>query len=336
MHPLYYLILAAIAACIIALILGPLFIPLLKRMKFGQNIREDGPQSHLSKSGTPTMGGIFIVLAIIISLLIFTRGDFEYSIFAVVVILGYAIVGFLDDIIKIVKKRSLGLKPYQKIIGQMGLAIIVSIYVYLNVGTTLIIPFVAQPVDIGIFIIPLTIFVAVSIVNSVNLTDGLDGLASGVTMIVSAFLSVIIYYLLLQATSTEQTLYAVNMQNMMVLAGAVAGACLGFLRFNAYPARVFMGDTGSLGLGGALLVLFVTTKLQLMLPIMGIMFVISTVSALIQRLYYKKTKKRLFRMAPIHHHFELKGIHETKVVTVYMIITAVVCMAALLMVNLSA
>ena len=330
MHPLYFLILATLTALTICLIIGPLLIPALKRLKFGQNIRDDGPMSHHSKAGTPTMGGIIMVTAIAASTLAFTQGSFEYSLFAVLIMLGYAIIGFLDDIIKIVKKRSLGLRPYQKIIGQLGLALVIAVYAYFNMGTTLIVPFTNISWDLGVFFIPFTMFVAVAAVNSVNLTDGLDGLASGVTMIITAGLSIIVYYFYTIASSGGETLLALNLQNMMVYSGAIAGACLGFLRFNAYPARVFMGDTGSLALGGALTALVVATRLQLLLPIMGIMLVVNTVSALIQRFYYKLTKKRVFRMAPLHHHFELKGTHETKVVAAYMIITAAACLLALL------
>jgi phospho-N-acetylmuramoyl-pentapeptide-transferase len=334
MHPLYYLILAVLAAFAICLVIGPLLIPALKRLKFGQNIREDGPQSHMSKAGTPTMGGIILVLAIAASTFAFSTGSYQYPLFTILIMLGYAIIGFLDDIIKVVKKRNLGLKPYQKIIGQLGLAIVIALYGYFYIGTELIVPFANINWDIGIWFIPLTIFVAVATTNSVNLTDGLDGLASGVTMIISAALAIIIYYFYTIANAAGQTLDAVNLQNMMVCAGALAGACLGFLRFNAFPARIFMGDTGSLALGGILTAIMVTTRLQLMLPIMGIMIVVNTVSALLQRYYYKITKKRLFKMAPLHHHFELKGAHETKVVSAYMIITAAACLLALLTIRL--
>ncbi len=301
---------------------GPAMLPVLKRLKLGQNIRDDGPQTHMYKGGTPTMGGIIFLLPCIIVTLMLFQNSIKWVLFAIVITIGFALIGLLDDLVKVYMHRSLGLRPFQKMIGQMGLSIIVALYAAGNpdIGTMLFIPWFGY-IEFGWFYVPFTVFIVVGMVNSVNLTDGLDGLAGGMSFIVCAGFAIVAFYLADQAQTTGEILRAVSLRNMAVFGTALAGACLGFLRFNAHPAHVFMGDTGSLGLGAAISVLAVVTRMQYLLPIMGGMFVMSTVSSIIQTVSFKARHKRVFRMAPLHHHFELSGMHETKVVSMYYTIT---------------
>lgn len=307
----------------ITLLLGPLVIPLLKRLKIGQSIREEGPKSHYSKSGTPTMGGLIIVIALIIT--VFTskselvKKDTYVLILAT---LGFGFIGFVDDYIKVVMRRNLGLKAYQKIIGQIVLAVILAIYQSntSELGTKVIVPFLENNyLDLGILYVPFIVFVVVGTVNSVNLTDGLDGLASGVTLIVMSFFSIV---------SLKWGLGSISLY-----ATALAGACLGFLFHNSYPAKVFMGDTGSLALGGAVASIAILLNLPLLLPIVGGIFFIETLSDIIQILSFKLTGKRVFLMAPIHHHFEYKGWKETKIVSVFWFTTVILCLIGMFSLN---
>jgi phospho-N-acetylmuramoyl-pentapeptide-transferase len=330
------IIYAVLASFFIALAVGYVGVPMLKRLKFGQQVRDDGPQTHLSKAGTPTMGGIIILIAMTAATIIFARGSFEYVWFALAVTLGYGLIGLMDDLIIIIKKRSLGLKAYQKIIGQLGIALIVAFYAYHapTIGSSIIVPFSGgMEWDLGGWYVPFTTFVMVAMVNSVNLIDGLDGLASGVTMINTAAYTVMLFGMYQLYVITGQDLAAAGISNMMVFAAALTGACLGFLRFNTYPAKVFMGDTGSLALGAAITVIAIVSRLQLLLIITGLLFVLTSVSVILQVGSYKLRKKRVFKMAPIHHHFELKGIPETKIVAFYMMITVLLCLVAILSVN---
>ena len=247
-----------VLAFVCALACGPAMLPILRRLKLGQNIRDDGPQAHLSKGGTPTMGGfIFLLPGIVVTLMLF-QSSVQWVLFAVVITVGFAVIGFLDDIIKVHFHRSLGLKPYQKMIGQIGLAIVVSLFAAHNadIGTKLYIPLLGY-VEFGWFYIPFTVFIVVGMVNSVNLTDGLDGLAGGMSVIVCAGFAIVAFFLAMQAKITGDILRSVSLKNMAIFGTAIAGGCLGFLRFNAHPAHVFMGDTGSLGLGAAISVLAV-------------------------------------------------------------------------------
>jgi phospho-N-acetylmuramoyl-pentapeptide-transferase len=309
---------------LLALACGPVMLPILRSLKLGQNVRDDGPQAHLSKGGTPTMGGfIFLVPCIAVTLILFT-GSIQWVLFAVAITLGFTIIGFLDDIIKAYLHRSLGLKPYQKIIGQIGLALLASLFAAYNpnIGTKLFIPYLGY-IQFGWFYVPFTVFVIVGMVNSVNLTDGLDGLAGGMSVVVFAGFAMVAFYLSFIAGDTGNIQQSVSLKNMAIFGTAMAGGCLGFLRLNAHPAHVFMGDTGALGLGAAISVLAITTRMLYLLPIMGGMFVISSVTSIIQTLSYKTRQKRVFLMAPLHHHFELSGMHETKVVSMYYVITLI-------------
>lgn len=303
---------------LVTLILGPIIIPLLRKLKIGQSVRDDGPQTHLKKSGTPTMGGIIIFIALAITVL--TSGMLNKDTYVLLIsTFGFGLIGFVDDYIKVVKRRSLGLKPYQKLTGQVILATILAIYQSSTsvLGTKLIVPFLKnQYLDLGHFYIPFIAFVVVGTVNSVNLTDGLDGLASGVTLIVLSFFG----------------LMALNwgMGSISIFSTALAGACLGFLVHNAHPAKVFMGDTGSLALGGAVSAIAILLNIPLVIPIVGGVYFIEALSVIIQVTSFKLTGKRVFLMAPLHHHYEQKGWKETKVVAVFWTITVVLCLIGIL------
>jgi len=324
------IIYAVLVSFCVALAAGYVGIPLLKRLKAGQQVRDDGPKTHLSKAGTPTMGGIIMWLGVIAATFAFSRGDFQFVCVVLGVTIGFGLIGLMDDMIIVLKKRSMGLRAYQKIIGQIGIALILAFYAKHAVGTSIIVPFGGGlEWDLGHWYVPFTVFVIVSMVNGVNLTDGLDGLAGGVTLI-NALTYTIILFGLFQSQSEALTLSKVDTNIVMVFSAALMGACLAFLRFNAYPAKVFMGDTGSLALGAALSVIGIFTRLQILLAVTGIMFVASAVSVVLQVGSYKLRKKRIFKMAPLHHHFELKGIPETKVVAMYMVITALCCLVAIL------
>lgn len=333
MQSLIYSVLLSFAVCIL---LGPVVIPLLKRLKFGQMVRDDGPKSHLVKAGTPTMGGVIIFMGLIVGTLVLTLtsyGSMEFVLPALLITMGFGLIGFLDDFIKIRRKRSLGLKAYQKIIGQLAFALIMALYAYNNplIGSKIFVPFANIEWDLGVWYIPFIVFVVIAAVNSVNLTDGLDGLAAGTTLIYAATFNVILYFMAAAAGAGGQVLLSKNLEGLMIFAGALCGACMGFLRFNTYPAKVFMGDTGSLALGSAVSVLAIFSRCTLLLPIMGGVFVASSVSVILQVGSFKlRHGKRIFKMAPLHHHFELLGMPETRIVSMYMIVTTLLCLVGLL------
>lgn len=322
-----------VVAFAVAIAIGPIVLPVLRRLKLGQNVRDDGPQAHLVKAGTPTMGGVIFLIAAVVATAIFVRGNLQWICFAVLATLGFGAIGFLDDFIKVYKKRSLGLRPYQKIIGQFGLALVMALFAYYQpeIGSELYVPGFDISWDLGWFYIPFTIFVVIAVTNSVNLTDGLDGLASGVSVIDCLAFAVMAYGLATQALSVGDVQLSADLKNVAVFGSAMAGGCLGFLRTNSYPAKVFMGDTGSLALGAAISAIAILTKMQLFIPIMGIMFVMSSLSSIIQSVSFKLRHKRVFKMAPLHHHFELSGMHETRIVALYVIITVIACLIAFLL-----
>jgi len=324
------LVYSVIISFVLTLVLGVITIPMLKRLKLGQNIRDDGPKSHMKKAGTPTMGGIFFTIPIAVVALLLSRENLDYVVAAVLVMLGFGLIGFIDDFIKVYMKRSLGLKAYQKILGQIGIAVIFSYYVYNNIGSSVYIPFFGDEWDLGVWYIPIMSFIIIGTVNSVNLNDGLDGLAAGDTLIVSVTMSIIASYASVKANDEGLAYLAVNYRNLMIFSGAMAGACLGFLRFNAYPARVFMGDTGAMALGGAVVSIMVLMKLPLLLPVIGGIYMVESLSVILQVISFKTRGKRIFRMSPIHHHFELGGMPETRVVAMFMIATSILCLLALL------
>ncbi len=327
------LLLTALTAFVILLVIGPITIPLLHRLKFGQVEREEGPQSHKSKQGTPTMGGIMILLGIIIATLIFGMESMEFVLPALLMTVAFSVVGFLDDFIKVKLRRNLGLRAYQKIIAQFGIALVIAIWAYRSplLGPVLYLPISGGEWNIGLYYIPLVMFTVIAEVNAVNLTDGLDGLASGVTMVYAFAMMFVFSILASRADVMGETLNGLNLRGMAVYSAAVTGALLGFLRFNAYPAKVFMGDTGSLALGGAVSMLAICSRSFLLLPIMGICFVGSALSVVLQVGSYKlRHGKRIFKMAPLHHHFELSGHSEAHIVSMYMLVTTVLCAACLL------
>ena len=308
-----------IISFLISVVFCPILIPFLRKLKFGQTEREEGPQSHLKKNGTPTMGGLVILASILLTSLIYI-GKFTEILPVLFMTLGFGLIGFLDDYIKVVKKRSLGLTPLQK----MALQFIVTgvfIYYYFKIAgldTSIKIPFVSGD---G-FVMPTWLFiifvfiVVLGTVNGVNFTDGLDGLASGVTVIVATFF----------------TIAALSLNpSMTPITGAVVGSLLGFLLFNTYPARVFMGDTGSLALGGFVSSIALMLHMPLFIVIIGLIYLVEVLSVILQVGYFKLTHgKRIFKMAPIHHHFELCGWSETRVVAVFAVATAILCLIGLM------
>lgn len=327
-------LLTALIAFALMLVLGPILIPLLHRLKFGQVEREEGPASHKQKQGTPTMGGIAFLIAILIATLLFGMSGMEFTLPALLATFAFGLVGFLDDFIKVKLRRNLGLRAYQKIIAQLGISFVIAFWAYRSpfIGSTLYLPFSGGSWDLGVWYIPAMMFVIIAEVNAVNLTDGLDGLSSSVTLVYALAMAVMFSILGRSATALGEVLYGVNLESMAIFSMAVVGALLGFLRYNCYPARVFMGDTGSLALGGVVSVLAICSRSVLLLPVMGICFVGSAVSVVLQVGSYKlRHGKRIFKMAPLHHHFELSGMHEARIVTMYTIVTAVCCAACLVL-----
>ena len=314
----YKFILPVLISFALSVILGPVVIPILRKLKMGQTERAEGVQSHLKKAGTPTMGGVIILASIVITSLFFVK-DYPNVIPIVFVTLGFGLIGFLDDYLKVVLKRSDGLLAWQKMLLQLVVTGVFAFYVtkFTDVDLSLIIPFTGGKTwDIGIFAIPLMFFVVIGTVNGVNFTDGLDGLASSVTVLVATFFTVV-------AIGTKSGIEPVTC--------AVVGALLGFLLFNVYPASVFMGDTGSLALGGFVAATAYMLQMPLFIIIVGAIYLIEVLSVMMQVSYFKATGgKRIFKMAPIHHHFELCGWSETKVVAVFSIVTAILCLIALI------
>lgn len=313
----------ALSAFLISIWGTTVMIPILKKKQFGQFIREDGPQAHLAKEGTPTMGGIAIAAGITVSILIsgLVTGSWGSEKIAIILsMLAFGLIGFIDDYNKIAKKQNEGLTPKQKLALQVLFGAALAVFMMLKSGTSVFIPFAKTYVDFGWFYIPFVIFVEVAMANAVNLTDGLDGLASSNSAIVGLAFTVI-----------GMSLIQGGNEPMYVAGQAIFGACIGFLMLNKYPARIFMGDTGSMALGGALSATAIVGHMTWLLPIAGLLFVIEALSVIIQVTYFKKTGgKRFFRMAPIHHHFELGGWSEVKVVIVFCAFTLVCCIIACL------
>lgn len=303
-------LLAAGAALLISIAMGPVIIPFLMRLKVGQNIREEGPKRHFAKAGTPTMGGLIIITSIMVSSFIFA-GSSVTVLAVVLVMLSFGGIGFWDDYIKVVLKRSLGLRAREKLVLQLLVGILFAIFLifYLDRGTEIVIPFSGNIINLAYWYIPFLILVLIGTSNAVNLTDGLDGLLSGAT-----FFVVLAFALVSIMTSHF---------NLLIFCGAMAGACLGFLFFNKYPARVFMGDTGSMAIGGAIAAVAAINKAELALVVIGGLYVIEALSVILQVISFKTSGKRIFLMSPLHHHFELKGWSETKVVKVFWIISFV-------------
>lgn len=308
-----------ILSFLVSVVLCPIIIPFLRRLKFGQTVRDEGPESHLKKNGTPTMGGLVILASILITSLIYVK-RYPDIIPVLFMTLGFGLIGFLDDYIKVVMKRSLGLTALQKMALQFIVTVVFIIYYFkvAEMDTGIMIPFmggVSFTMPVWLYVV-FVFIVVLGTVNGVNFTDGLDGLASGVTAIVATFFT--IASLILNPAMTPIT-------------GAVVGALLGFLLFNTYPARVFMGDTGSLALGGFVASIALMLHMPLFIVIVGLIYLVEVISVILQVGYFKLTHgKRIFKMAPIHHHFELSGYSETQVVAAFSVITALLCLVGVM------
>ncbi|MGP4075126.1 phospho-N-acetylmuramoyl-pentapeptide-transferase [Halobacillus sp. K22] len=306
----YILLITMALSFALTVVISPIIIPYLRRLKFGQAIREEGPESHQKKSGTPTMGGVMIIIAVLVTTLCasywFTPGDSSVHLFLVLfVLLGYGLLGFLDDYIKVALKRNLGLTSKQKMLGQVIIALVVYIILERTGFPTFItLPGTSFELELGWGYGLLILFMLVGGSNAVNLTDGLDGLLAGTAAIAFGAFAILAWT---DQSNVEVTIFTL----------AVVGALLGFLVFNAHPAKVFMGDTGSLALGGAIAIAAILTKLELILVIIGGVFVLETLSVIIQVISFKTTGKRVFKMSPLHHHYELKGWSEWRVVTTF-------------------
>ncbi len=327
-------IFAILTGLSVSLILGPWFIRKLKELQIGQYIREDGPQSHFSKTGTPTMGGLMIILTILLTTLLWTDLTNPYIWLLGLVTLGFGLIGFFDDYLKIVKRQNRGLTGREKFLAQILVALIVAVWLYINpaFSTTLTVPFFKQlQPDLGLGFILLAVFIIVGTANAVNLTDGLDGLAIGPVTIAAGFYIIFCYLAGNKNIATYlQIPYVRGVGELSVFLGALVGAGIGFLWFNSYPAQVFMGDVGALALGGVLGTVALVTKQEILLVFVGGLFVVEALSVILQVGFFKVTNgRRIFRMAPIHHHFELKGWPEPKVIVRFWIIAIILGLLSL-------
>ncbi|MBI5102882.1 MAG: phospho-N-acetylmuramoyl-pentapeptide-transferase [Nitrospirae bacterium] len=327
--------LAIITAMVISLLVGPAIISWLKRISITQQIRDDGPKTHLKKSGTPTMGGIIVVVSILVTVLMWGDLGNRYVWIMIASLIGFGSIGLLDDYLKVIRKDPKGLRAWYKFGAQIAIAVVIGAVLYLDpndpYNDMLSIPFFKRwLIDLGWFYIPFSVLVIVGSSNAVNLTDGIDGLAIGLVGI-ALFANMVLVYISGNAkfASYLQVLYLQGTGELTVVCGAMLGAALGFLWFNAYPAEIFMGDVGSLGLGGALGTLAVITKHEIVLALVGGIFVIETLSVVFQVASFRLTGKRIFRMAPIHHHFELKGWHESKVIIRFWIVGIMLALLSL-------
>lgn len=314
----FHVVIPVLISFAISLVLGPIVIPFLRRLKMGQTERELGVQSHLKKNGIPTMGGVIFLIATTVTSLFYIR-DYPMIIPVLFLTLGFGLIGFLDDYLKVVLKRSDGLLPWQKMALQIVVTAVFAFYLvnYSNVSLTMKIPFWSgHYLNLGWFAVPVLFFAVIGTVNGVNFTDGLDGLASSVTLIVAVFFTVV----------------SLGMKSgVEPITCAVVGSLMGFLLFNVYPAKVFMGDTGSLALGGFVAGVAYAMQMPLFIILVGLIYLVEVLSVMIQVSYFKATHgKRIFKMAPIHHHFELCGWSETRVVAVFSVVTAIMCLIALL------
>ena len=329
MESLLFPILALLAAWAVGALLTKMLIPALEKKQFKQFVRDEGPQSHLKKTGTPSMGGLAIISASVICSVVFglIAGEFSICLAGVVIAMVlFGTIGFKDDYEKAIKKHNDGLSAKQKIVMQFGFSLIFGVFAYFFSGGGVIessaiwIPVFDWTIDLGVLYVPFVMFVMIAFSNAVNLTDGLDGLASGITALVAFFMVI----------ASVSFGYA----DMPIVFGAVAGACLGFLMFNKNPAKIFMGDTGSMALGGVLSAGAIMMKLEFLLAIAGLIYVIEALSVIIQVGYFKKTGKRIFRMAPIHHYFELGGRTETQVVKMFWGFAALCCIIAIALMHI--
>lgn len=312
------LIYSVLVAFLISILQGPIIIPLLHKLKFGQSIRDEGPKSHQKKAGTPTMGGIIFIISSFITMLLIVKKPGDEAMIALYAFVAFGIIGALDDGLKIIRKKNLGLRAYQKMILLLIVSGTFAYYAANNpyIGTSIILPFAHINWNLGVFYIPFIIIYFAATTNAVNLTDGLDGLATSVTLLVMTFFALVSF--------------STGHYTLAIFCAVVAGALLGFLRYNAFPAQIFMGDTGSLALGGAIAAIAMILKMPLLVIIVGGIYVMETLSVILQVASFKLTGKRIFKMSPLHHHFELSGWHETKVVSIFCIVTVILCLVAFL------
>lgn len=324
---------AILAAFLLSLVIGPILLPTLKRLKFGQNVYELAPQSHKKKQGVPTMGGLMIALVVLIIAAIFHVGEWDIrtdTTFAVLALaIGNLVIGLADDLTKVRSGKNGGLTPRQKLIFQVLLAIAFALYCYFHpqIGSSVIVPFFNWEWDLGILYIPIMILAVVFMTNSANLLDGLDGLLGSVSLIDSATLGIIAMATSISAAGA----WSNNLYSLAITMCALSGSLLGFLRFNVYPARLIMGDTGSMFIGGMVVGSALVMRQPILLLLIAFCMVVSSISVIIQHFYFVRTKgKRIFKMTPIHHHFELSGIAEPKIVAMYAVVTAVLCLISLL------
>ena len=328
-------VIALVLSLLAMLAIGPRVLPILQKLKFGQTIYDLGPESHKAKQGTPTMGGLmFAAVTVVIALALHGTwfGANDFMLVLVCVSLLSMLIGFVDDYIKVVKKRSLGLIWWQKVVGQVALGLLFSAYCYFSplIGSKIIVPFWNAEWDLGLFYIPLMTLVIMFMINSANLQDGLDGLLSSVSIVGSIAWGFMALLSVLVAGAAVQPEIAGNYQSITIFALALAGACMGFLRFNHYPAKVFMGDTGSMFIGGATVSMAMLLRMPLFMLLIAFPMVMSSLSVIMQRVYFKLTHgKRIFKMSPIHHHFELSGMNEQQIVSMYSVVTGVLSLVAL-------
>ncbi len=322
-------------AFLLSVALAPIVIKLAKRLKASQSILQY-VELHKSKEGTPTMGGFIFIVAIVAISILFLRNNSQLATVALATMCAFGLLGFLDDFLKVKNRHNLGLRAYQKALGQFGISIIIAFFAYNSglIGSSVIVPFCGIEFNLSIWFIPFTIFVLLAITNSVNLTDGLDGLSTGTSL---AYLTIFAILLLSIYTTSiemgESAQLISEQKNLIFVIFISIGALLGFWIYNFYPAKIFMGDVGSLALGGLIASVSIFTRFTLLMPLVGFVFVLSAVSVIIQVLHYKRTKRRIFLMAPFHHHLEKLGIKETKITIIYTTFTFIIgatCLAFML------
>ncbi len=310
------IVIGVILSFVVALAIGTILLPILRALKIGHHVREEEPDKHQKKSGTPSFGGLIFILSTALTMLIMKNHINDEGIVALLSLIAFGGVGFLDDAAKVLRKENLGLKAYQKMILLLVVSIFIISYMCLNVkdGTSVVVPFLHRTIELGKGYLPLMILYFACTTNAANFTDGLDGLAGTVGLLITTFLATLSFGL--------------GHYTLAVFCSALIGAILGFLKFNMFPAKIFMGDTGSLAIGGAIATVAMLLKMPLLILLVGVIYVIELLSVVIQIIYYKLTKKRFFKMSPIHYHFELSGWDESKIVSVFSTITVVFCFIA--------
>ncbi len=313
------ILLAGIVSLILTLVAGKIFIPLLKKIRAGQTVLKY-VEIHKSKNGTPTMGGLFFIICSAITFFIFGGASGRIAVVSLTVGLAFLVVGFIDDFIKIRLHRNEGLKAYQKVVFQLAIAVVAGVFAFRNGITQFNVPFLSVKVYLGFWTIPVVAIIFIAITNSVNLTDGLDGLAGSVSAVYLIFMIAIIA---VQNASLQNSIAQTENNKITLLCACLVGAIFGFLAYNVNKAKVFMGDTGSLSLGGFIGAISIFSSNSFFIPVIGIMFVTSSISVIIQVVYFKRTKKRVFLMSPLHHHFQLKGCTETQISYAYSLVTAI-------------